>query len=334
MSKPYQCPPPNCVQIEAVEGCPLACWFCALQVLRDNGADRDTQTHGSGSSPYKFLTLENAELIAQSIALEGWRSSIVFAMHGEPTMHKQLPELIAIFRKHLPKNGLSITSNGAGLVTDTVAKIEALFAAGLNVLMFDDYEHADYVSRIRPMLDSVSIPWFEFPKDKEKFDRQKRHGKHIMLLECITHGNVNFHKITNQGGNSGSKKEAVPRRCAKPFREMSIRWDGNVAVCCDDWPGTYKLGNVLDIGVEAVWNHERMDAARRRLYLKQRDFGPCRGCNVKTFRDGLLPDKFGKDVMPLPDEASAALIKEALAGEPYTAKVKRTRFAASNDLLK
>lgn len=329
MSTIYQCPPPLWIQIEAVEGCPLACWFCALQVMRDNGADRDSKTHGTGSSPYKFLSLEHANLIAESIAVAGWKSSVTFAMHGEPTMHKDLHNLIAIFRKHLPGNDISLTTNGAGLVTDTVAKIEALFAAGLNSLMFDDYHHASYVGKIRESLPLLSIPSYEYPRDKDKYDWKKRHGRQITVMACITDEEVGFHKITNQGGNSGSGKVKVTRRCAKPFREMSVRWDGNVAICCDDWPGAFKVGNVIELGVEAVWNHERLDAARRRLYLKQRNFGPCLGCDVVTSRDGLLPDKLGKDDMPLPDAVSDQLIKDALAGKPFTAKVDK-----SNSMLK
>lgn len=31
------------------------------------------------------------------------------------------------------------------------------------------------------------------------------------------------------------------KRCAMPFREMAIRWDGSVALCCDDWRGPEDL---------------------------------------------------------------------------------------------
>lgn len=325
----YQVPSPNCIQIEPTEGCPLACWFCALQVLRDNGADRDTQTHGNASAPYKFMTLETAERMASEIARVGWRARLFFAMHGEPTMHKGLAEIVAVFRKHLPKNSIGITTNGAGLVTDTISKMEALFEAGANQIVFDDYEHADYVGKIRPLLPLLSVPTYQYPQDKDKVNHNEAfYGKQVIILECITKGTVQFHSLTNQGGNSGSVKEKVERRCAKPFREMSFRWDGNLALCCDDWPGHYKIGSIMDTDIDALWNHERMDAARRRLYQKDRGFGPCAGCNVKTPRDGLLPDRMGKDDMPAPTSATNAIIKEALAGAPFTARVNRTKSAS------
>lgn len=332
----YQVPPPNCIQIEPTEGCSLACWFCALQVLRDNGADRDTQTNGKASAPYKFMTLETAERIAGEVARAGWNSRFMFAMHGEPTMHPHLVELVATFRKHNPKNSITVTTNGSGLVKDAVQRIEALFAAGVNALVFDDYAHADFVPRIRESFPLLSVPVYEYPRDKAKVNHNEAfYGKHVIVLECITHGNVQTHSITNQGGNSGTKKEKVARRCAKPFRELSFRWDGNVALCCDDWPGVYKIGSIHDMPLEDLWHHPFFDAARRRLYQKDRNFGPCRGCNVKTPRDGLLPDKLGKDTMPAPTDATNDLIVTALEGDPFTPRVKRTKAQSKlmEDLL-
>jgi MoaA/NifB/PqqE/SkfB family radical SAM enzyme len=104
---------------------------------------------------------------------------------------------------------------------------------------------------------------------------------------------------------------------------MSIRWDGNVALCCNDWRGYYKCGNILEQTLEEVWNSPAFDAARRRLYNGDRDFGACKGCDQTSYRVGLLPDAKGLDEMPYPNAESEAAMAEALSGEPYTAPVKR-----------
>ena len=330
MSTPYQCPPPNSIQIEPVEGCSLACWFCALQVLRDNGADRDTQTNGKSSSPFHFMTLETAERIASEVSRLQWKPRIEFAMHGEPTMHKHLHSIIAIFRKYNPMAALMLTSNGGGLVTNTCEKIQALFDAGLNSLVFDDYLHADFVPRIRPYLSLLKFPVFEYPMQKDEVNpHYKFYGQRIIIIQDITINTTGNHQLTNQGGSSGSHKGNIVQRCTKPFRELAIRWDGSVALCCDDWPGKYKISNVHDIPLEELWNHPRFDAARRRLYQKDRKFGPCNGCTVKTARTGLLPDKLGKDDMPLPDAESHQHLVEALRGNPLTPLIQRTKFQSS-----
>jgi radical SAM protein with 4Fe4S-binding SPASM domain len=104
---------------------------------------------------------------------------------------------------------------------------------------------------------------------------------------------------------------------------MSIRWDGSVAICCNDWRGTYKAGNVVEDGLVEVWNSAAMDAARRKLYHGMRDFGPCKGCNATSYRVGLLPDKMGKVDLPKPTPRDRDLINRALAGKPYTVAVLR-----------
>jgi radical SAM protein with 4Fe4S-binding SPASM domain len=113
-------------------------------------------------------------------------------------------------------------------------------------------------------------------------------------------------------------------RCANPFRELAIRWDGNVAICCNDWRGIYKVGNVVDDGLLGVWHHERMNSARR--YLMQGDrksVYPCTICDAKSYRVGLLPDKKGQVKMRSPNETDRRLVSEAVAGKPYTKAVKR-----------
>jgi len=146
----------------------------------------------------------------------------------------------------------------------------------------------------------------------------------ISVINDLTENEKGSHSnVTNQGGGAGKLDFSMKgKRCAKPFRELSVRWDGNVALCCDDWPGDYKIGNIHDMPLDELWNHPRFMAARRKLYHGLRDFGPCNGCNVKSYRTGLLPDKKGKKKLKTPGPDDLAQIKEALAGEPYTPRVK------------
>lgn len=327
----YKIAEPNCIQIEPAEGCTLACSFCALQTLRDNGADRELEVHGTkGSSPFRFFDVAGAHFVASEMARLKWTSRIEFAMHGEPTANPKIVEIIAAFRSHLPENSLMLTSNGSGINKDPEAMITALFAAGLNTLVLDDYAHSQFLSRIKPWLEetgSMLFPVYHYPKDKGKKDANPHHrssAQRIFVIADITQNTDGTHKLTNQGGNSGgAAKKNLLRRCAKPFREMAIRWDGNVALCCDDWPGKYKIGNVFELGLEGIWHHDHFEAARRRLYAKDRNFGPCKGCDVTTPRDGILPDKQGKDTMSAPDKESDSFIGAALKGQPFSIKLTK-----------
>lgn len=317
--------PPFAIQIEPTEGCSLACSFCALQSIRDNGADAQTNTHGKNSVPYRFLSIDIAERIAGEIRRLGWNPRIEFAMHGEPTMNSELPAIIEVFRDRLPGAYMLLTTNGSGI--QSIGRIYALFYAGLNTIAFDAYQHAPWTDKVGVVLSYYAAQYglhlYRYPSDKRGNPHARHKGEIITILQDISLNSSGTHKLTNQGSNSfASLTEPLKQRCAKPFRELSINWNGNVALCCDDWRGEYKIGNVLTMKLDEIWQHPRFQAARRMLYHANRAFGPCQGCNVRTYRNGLLPDKFGKDSLPKPNEQTAVTIRGALYGKVFNLRLK------------
>lgn len=329
--KSYRQDPPFAVQIELAEGCQLRCSFCGLNGIRQ-----------PKENDFKFMKPETLRTALEEMVDLGWNPRIEFAMHGEPTMHPDFVGMIRTAREAAPKYQLMMTSNGGGLMRKPgpAVQVEQLFEAGLNVLALDDYEGVKFVDRIREelaksvQLDANSIlqiaSFFDYPQDPKGSPHARRHkaDRVVVYIQAIDTANKGNHSLLNNHAGAAAPlvdadHPSQSARCAKPFREMSIRWDGNVAVSCNDWRGIYKCGNVVRDGVEAVWNGERFDAARRKLILGERDFGPCKGCDAVSYRVGLLPDKFGKVTMPKPDKNTARIIAEATAGKPYTAPVQR-----------
>lgn len=312
--------PPFALQIEPVEGCSLACSFCGISSIRENGANATEGVHGKNSAPYRFMDEKTLIHVMKEVRRLGWNPRIELAMHGEPSMHPDLPRLVKIIRHYGPKLHIQVTSNGSGLMT--AEKIAAIMEAGCNLLALDDYKHAKFLDRIRPLLNDIGYPVYEYPKDPEGNPHKRSTKQRIVIINDISENTSGNHQLTNQGGNSFAKAaEPLARRCAKPFRELSIRWDGNVALCCDDWKGSYKIGNVNENKLDDIWFHPRYEAARRRLYDKDRNFGPCQGCDVTTSRDGLLPDKMGRGKMELPDDESERFLAQALRGRVFTIKL-------------
>lgn len=323
-------PAPFSIQLEPTEGCNLACNFCGISSIRDNGADADLGIHGKNSAPYRFMTLATNERVASEVAKLAWNPRFEYAMHGEPSMHKQLAEMVAATRKHNPKAYIMVTSNGGGFVKDAAKSVTALFDAGLNTLALDDYKHSGgLLARVMAQLDDPLANWtfktYEYPKNPEGNPHHRHNKRKLVLIHDISENSTGNHQLTNQGGASfQALREPLAERCAKPFRELSVRWDGAVAICCDDWTGKYKIGNVNELGLDDIWYHPRYEAARRKLYAADRDFGadaPCTGCDVRTYRNGLLPDKLGKSVMLTPDTQSASYVKQALGGKVFSIRL-------------
>lgn len=307
--------PPFCIQVEFTEGCNLLCDFCGLNGIRSRPAQN-----------MKFMTLKTANHVAASIAAAGWTSRIEFAMHGEPTMNPQHAALVAAFRKHLPRNQLMMTSNGGGLLKDTQAKIDTLFHAGLNILALDDYAAVNIVPKIRQQ--QRTYPMHEYPADGLDYSPHRRWPKStraIVIIEDIGSATSGSHaSITNHCGCGGALNDSkAGQRCAKPFRELGIRWDGSVAGCCNDWRGIVKVGSALQSSVAELWQSPTLNAMRRKLYAGQRDFGACKGCDYVSYRNGLLPDKLGKQTLPKPRPSDAAVLLQACAGKSYAPIVWR-----------
>lgn len=331
----YQQEPPNAVQIELVEGCNLRCAVCGLNGIR--GKDNDYKA-------MKPATL--ASSIKQMVEL-GWNPRIEFAMHGEPSMHPDFNAMIATAREAGPRFQIMMTSNGGGFLSKpgAEAKVRGFFEAGGNVLAFDDYENANLVPKIRKALatdqdgamltfgDSITVNVYEYPQNEKGNPHQREplsKRRLVFIQDLITASRGTHSHVNNHAGAGGPPNEkGVGKRCAKPFRELSIRWDGNVAICCNDWRGMYQCGNVVKDGLDAVWNGPAMQAARQKLVLGQRDFGPCKGCDALSTRVGLLPDKLGKDTLPKPGPATKKAIEAALARKPYTKPVLRPWEQAS-----
>ncbi|WP_159944792.1 MULTISPECIES: radical SAM/SPASM domain-containing protein [unclassified Nocardiopsis] len=318
----YHQPPPNSVQLEPVEGCNLRCSFCGIRGIRESTGDRDNL-----SGPYRCMSLDTAATIARQIAVAGWNPRVELAMHGEPTKHPALPDLIRIIRSHLPRQPIMVTTNGLPLLEGWPDSVGALFAAGADTVAVDDYRpHKARAAVLGTRLPGVDV--YRYPEDgsvASAHRRPRRGERRLILIADISQADEGNHSnLSNHAGAAGPPDERYAnQRCANPFREMAIRWDGSVAICCNDWRGAFKLGNVHATPVDELWQHPAMGAARRRLYAGRRDFAPCKGCTHRTYRNGLLPDRMGQDELEPPRAGDDALLASAVAGPTFTLPIRR-----------
>jgi radical SAM protein with 4Fe4S-binding SPASM domain len=317
----YKQEPPFAVQVEFSEGCNLYCDFCGLQGIREKKVKN-----------FKFMTRNTAVELARQISDLGWNARIEFAMHGEPTMNPKCVELVRIFRQYLPNNQLMMTSNGGGLLRapGVLHNLTELFDAGLNIFAFDAYDSVKIKEKVEQVLAKKSdlpfdihyypaenvSPHSRYPKKARKFI----YIKDISAAETGTHSTLNNHCGAAFAPNSNGHG----KRCAKPFREVSVRWNGAIAICCNDWRGEYRIGNINHTHLGVLWVSEHYNAARK--FLMQGDraaINPCYKCDATSYRVGLLPDKKGKVTLPRITPKDKWLVKEASKGRNYAKAVKR-----------
>lgn len=318
----YKQEPPFAIQIEPTEGCNLRCSFCGIRGIRESTGNRVAL-----SGPYKFMQPATAAALAAQVASLGWNPRIEFAMHGEPTANPELPAIVRAVRSYLPRVPVMLTTNAIPLLSGWPGSVIELFQAGVDTIGVDDYK--PYKARESVLGTRVpGVRVLRYPQDGNAASIHRRpvNGeRRLVLVEALDEADIGNHsKVGNHAGAAfPPDTRAAGKRCAKPFREMSVRWDGSVAICCNDWRGTFKLGNVNTNGVAAIWWAPAMEAARRHLYRGRRVFAPCQGCTHTTYRNGLLPDKRGTVDLPMPTTADRQMIDRATAGETYTLPVLR-----------
>jgi organic radical activating enzyme len=291
----YKQHPPFLVEIEPTEGCNLGCSFCGLRGIREKG-----------TTPWKFMSVQDADLIASRIKLAGWNSRICFCGHGEPTLNKNLLEIIRVFRKHLPHNNMQLICNGYGFnhgIFNIAEFLHSLEEIGFNDVVFDVYSKNGDWNCVNSVADKYDVK--TIGKNGEQFNYTKKKMR-VALYPMQVDDSVKILRVMDNHCGSAAPQDysekTVSKRCEKPFRYLFVRWNGLVCLCCDDFRGQYRIGAIRDFNtIDELWNCEAFQAVRIMLMSDvHRALPPCYGCNYHSIRPGLLPDYMGidKGVMP------------------------------------
>lgn len=279
---------PFCVQIELVQGCNRECDFCGTK-----GIERK----------FHYTAPETIMHIASLLKNANFNGRILLAGHGEPTLHPQLPMLVNILHKVLPKAHITMFTNGYGVFRNPEL-LHKYFSSGGDAVMFDEYSDNRIYSAVKglPGIERYKV---ELLRDGvQLFDRKEKRKRVIIAPPIDLNSKAMNRKLCNHcGAGMPPTKQPTEKVCSIIFRDFFIRWDGNIAICCNDFRGEYPVTNIFECETfEQAYYHPRLESARKRLMKKDRAFGPCRKCNVVPLRPGLLPDKAGKMIMPEPTE--------------------------------
>jgi len=284
---------PFTIKIEFTRGCNFSCKFCPIDVLKMYSKDK------------KFLDPDTCRIIANQIKSVNPDGRIELTMRGEPTLNPDMLSNLNILRETLPNIQISMFTNGA-LFFKNPNMIMNIIDAGVNILNIDCY-NGTYGRFTAIANDIISVGNDDvILEDFRSFSAYKRHRngnklRVINLVPDIQEGEVDVRQIHNNAGNvnpeylknlPGYVKHKLPmeRRCARPFHELVVTYDGDVLICCQDWQAQNVLGNVFDNTLEELWWGKSHWLILRSLYKKDRgSMVPCDKCDYKGgYRLGLL----------------------------------------------
>lgn len=291
---------PWCVQVELTEGCNRLCPFCGLNAIRDAPGN---YLHMSEDTAFKAAA--QLEALCPTARME-------LAMHGEPLQNPNARKLVNTFRSWLPEMQIQLTTNGKVLAKRMQQRLEQLFRAGVDYVVMDTYRpERDALRAEAATLRDITV--IDFYAEGNTFSPWHNHRRKVqrtvVLMDDLLHvsGQKKQRVIRNHAGSNpmlGPIAEPLKATCTLPFRELTITHAGDVRVCCEDWTGKLTLGNLHQQSLTEIWFGPGFEAARTMLQNKDRNFGPCAGCdNAGGPRKGLLPK------YPAPTAATRQLLR-------------------------
>lgn len=259
-----------------------------------------------------------------------WMPRIIVSGRGEPTLHPELDVLIGALYHGMSGDSRSVTvmTGGAGLLPapGPAERILAYFEAGLSCLVVGEHASPQIAESVRDnayLLSLSGIHVHERMRGIRKWDVDRRfHARErLILLPQPGHQSAaqGSRETTNQGLSSGSAVAAVRKRCLRPTAEMTVLWDGTVALCENDWYGVHTVGHVDGVGLGQVWSGEKMQAARRLTYHNQRSqLFPCSVCSdtAHVMAGRYVPDHELPPALPTEDDVRVAQL--SVSHPPHT----------------
>ena len=207
---------------------------------------------------------------------------------GEPLLHQDLINFI----NYAEEAGIrtSISTN-CMLLTEKKA-IEILASDLSEIVLCIDSLKPEVFAKIRPGADLKTV--FEniirFIRLRQLLNNKikvivqmiamkENEGEHDHFRKVFSTPGIDEAQVKEYSTFSGamSRDESPPSRlasCSKPYNSLTIQYNGDMVICCRDYEGITKMGNVNEKSIAEVWNGEEYDALRKTF--KTSEF--CRRC--------------------------------------------------------
>lgn len=259
------------VEMELTNHCNLKCIMCPHSIMkREKG----------------YMTWNTLKRIVD----EGRNHIKTTYMHqiGEPLLHQDLINFInyaegAGIRASISTNCMLLDEKKSiGILASDLSEIVlcidslkpdvfAKIRPGANLK--DVFENIARFVRLRQLLNDDMKVIVQMIAMKENIGEYERFKK-VFSMPGIDEAQV---KGYSTFAGAMSKGESPPSRlasCSKPYNSLTIQWNGDMVICCRDYDGVTKMGNVNDTTIAEVWNSE--EYATLRKTFKTSEF--CKRC--------------------------------------------------------
>jgi radical SAM protein with 4Fe4S-binding SPASM domain len=213
--------------------------------------------------------------------------TLKFSMRGEPTMHPQLPEMVALAKKCGVKE-VWINSHG-GNITEDLAKRLMKAKPDWVTISFDGLGEM-YESIRRPLKFEDSLRKLKMLREaRDRFNPDAILNVQT-LWSAISNAPAEYRRIMGSivdriSVNSDMNfKEImlVPDNdfvCPRLWQRIAVTSQGDFLKCPSDFQKEEVLGNIRDMTIKEVWDHQQHAQRLRHLAGRKRESEVCQKCH-------------------------------------------------------
>ena len=79
-------------------------------------------------------------------------------------------------------------------------------------------------------------------------------------------------------GDNFELKFGIKNRCRRIWTNAVVNWNGEVAICCFDKDGNFKVGNVMETELNQLWKNKNIMKVRNQILTNRKQIPICRNC--------------------------------------------------------
>lgn len=237
------------VEINPTELCNRTCAFCPRV---DPNVYPNQNLH---------ITRNTVSAVVDDLYKNNYKGRLVFSGFGEPTLNKDILNLISIAKGRI--DDIQLYTNGDKILNDDWYTLDEFFAAGVSGMFIDVYDDEVQMKKWQKKIERYNFPIHL--SAKYKFP-------------------INI--FTNRAGTvktKGVPQDVFAERCFLPHTKAFVDWDGSILLCCNDWArAAGRFGNVNETPFHKLWLAPELNAIRKRLIAGSRANAgsPCNVCNA------------------------------------------------------
>ena len=274
---------PPYLLIEPVSTCNLRCPFCFQ-------TDK-TFTKKPFMGTMKLDLFKNIIDEADKLGV----GAITIASRGEPTLHKDLGEMLKYTKNKENIFEVKLNTNGTKLTEDLCNQI---FESEVNqvVISADHYEKKTFEElrknsnfenivknvntlfqtrkKFKNPLTEIRVSGVDYYKST---DKNKFHDFWIKTSDEVTIGNA----LERWDTYNNKIHHDINDPCENLWDRMYVWFDGKVNPCDADYKSYLSYGNVKEFSIKQLWNNKKIQTLRNQHLTNQRkEINPCNKCGV------------------------------------------------------